>query len=236
MIARPNAISNNVGYPWLRVYVVIVGVGMICSFAIATTFEATRARIAGNRSEALRSAVLDVLPGTVSTSVFLYHANGDFAIFAEPTHRGDGVVAGYDERGSLVGIAIEASGYGYQDVIRLIYGYSPCQEKIVGFRVLESRETPGLGDRVEFDKDFQANVTSLDVAVDEIDNQLINPIVFIDGRSRVNPWEVDGVSGATVTSRAIASILSESSSHWVPRIRRQIKQFRKSNQEFIDGN
>ena len=49
----------------------------------------------------------------------------------------------------IVGLAVEAQGMGYQDVIRVIYGYSFEQDAIVGIRVLESKETPGLGDKIE---------------------------------------------------------------------------------------
>ena len=43
---------------------------------------------------------------------------------------------------------------GYQDVIRVLYGYSFDTEAIIGIRVLESKETPGLGDKIETDPDF----------------------------------------------------------------------------------
>ena len=43
---------------------------------------------------------------------------------------------------------------GYQDVIRVLYGYSFAEEAVVGIRVLESKETPGLGTRIETDPDF----------------------------------------------------------------------------------
>ena len=50
---------------------------------------------------------------------------------------------------------------GYQDVIRiLLYGYSPEHQAIVGMRVLESRETPGLGDKIEKDPAFLARTSS----------------------------------------------------------------------------
>jgi electron transport complex protein RnfG len=33
----------------------------------------------------------------------------------------------------------------------LLFGYDPEQQKIVGFYVLESKETPGIGDKIEKD-------------------------------------------------------------------------------------
>lgn len=223
-------------YPWMRVYLVVVGVGMICSFAIATTYESTRNIIARNRSDALRLAVVDVLPGAVSISAFHYNSNGDFVAVDKISEQGDHVIAGFDDQGQLVGIAIEASGYGYQDLIHLLYGYSPDKEAITGFQVLESRETPGLGDRVETDTTFNDTIVGLEVALDESGATLANSITFVQGRSQLDPWEVDGVTGATVTSRAIVSILSGSTVQWVPRIRRNVDQFRDQVKERRDGN
>lgn len=216
---------------WMRVYLTLLAVGTFCSLAIATTYEATRQRIARNRSGALQNAVVNVLPGAVSIETFYLDQAGDFVSVDQTLGEKNYVVAGYDYRGQLIGVAIEATGYGYQDIIRLLYGYSPDQEQIVGFQVLESRETPGLGDRVAVDKRFHAQIADLNVAVNHSDDALQNPIVFVAGRSAVNAGEVDGVSGATVTSRAITHIISESSAHWVPRIKRQVEQFRQSEKE-----
>ncbi len=223
-------------YPWMRVYLVVVGVGMICSFAIATTFESTRNIIARNRTDALRAAVVRVLPGAVTIAAFRYDSNGDFVRVDETSGQGDRVIAGYDEQGQLAGIAIEATGYGYQDLIHLLYGYSPKKQVITGFQVLESRETPGLGDRVESDKTFNDTIIGVDVALDKPGTTLVNPITFVQGRAPLDRWEVDGVTGATVTSRAIVAILSASTLQWVPKISRNIDQFRDQVQERQDGN
>lgn len=223
-------------YPWIRVYLVVVGVGMACSFAIATTYESTRNIIARNRTHALRVAVINVLPGAVSIAAFHYHSTGDFLAVDAMSEQGDRVIAGYDDQGQLVGIAIEASGYGYQDRIHLLYGYSPDKEVITGFQVLESRETPGLGDRVETDQNFHDTIIGLNVALDESGAMLANSITFVQGQSQLEPWEVDGVTGATVTSRAIVSILSGSTVQWLPRIRRNVDQFRGQSRERRDDN
>ena len=75
------------------------------------------------------------------------------------------VHAGYDETGRLVGLALPARAMGYQDQIHALYGYSPEQEAIVGLRVLESRETPGLGDRIDLILDGGACPVGLESTV-----------------------------------------------------------------------
>ncbi len=81
------------------------------------------------------------------------------------TSRRQVVYAGYDENDKLVGVAVEASGQGFADILRILYGYDPDKQKIVGFYVLESKETPGLGDKIEKDLNFLANFKALDVSL-----------------------------------------------------------------------
>ena len=56
--------------------------------------------------------------------------------------------------GKLIGVAVEAMGQGYADTIHFLYGYDPINQRIIGFKVLESKETPGIGSRIETDKRF----------------------------------------------------------------------------------
>ena len=65
------------------------------------------------------------------------------------------------ESGALVGFAIPAEGAGFQDTIKLIYGFDAASHRVVGMGVLESRETPGLGDKIAKDADFLASFRDL---------------------------------------------------------------------------
>jgi electron transport complex protein RnfG len=132
------------------------------------------------------------------------------------------VYAGYDEQQRLVGLAVEAHGMGYQDVIRVLYGYSFAQEAIIGIRVLESKETPGLGDKIETDADFLENFKRLDVSLSADRSALLHPIEPVKHGRKEHPWQVDGITGATISSVAIAEILSRSTTYWIPRIRRNL--------------
>ena len=138
------------------------------------------------------------------------------------------VHAGYDEGGRLVGLAVEAEGMGYQDVIRVLYGYSFERDAVIGFRVLESRETPGLGDRIETDPAFLANFERLDVSLDEAGAAPLHPVESVKHGQKQHPWQVDGITGATISSVAIADILRNSTAWWIPRIRRSLDDFREA--------
>ena len=74
-------------------------------------------------------------------------------------------------------------------------------------QVLDSRETPGLGDKIITDDEFLANFEAL----------AIEPsIVAVKKGKKTHPNEVDSITGATISSEAVVKILNESSQQWAP--------------------
>ncbi len=202
--------------PMLRA---MVGVGLLCGLLISSAFLVTRPAIERNRAEALQKAIFQVLPEARASQTFTWSPPQGFEPLAEDAKaQGPVVHVGYDEHNAVAGLAIEAAGMGYQDVIRVLYGVAPARSAIVGMRVLESRETPGLGDRIETDAAFQANFEALDVSLEQDGHTIANPIVATKQGAKVHPWQIDGITGATISSKAIANILRRSSETWIPRI------------------
>ncbi len=207
-------------------YRALVGIGLLCGLSIVAVFVGTGPRIARNRAEALERAIFRVLPEARSSRVFRYVPETGFRLEPE-AGPGDRVYAGYDAEQRLVGVAVEASGMGYQDVIGVLYGYSPAEEAIIGIQVLESRETPGLGDKIEKDAAFLANFERLDVSLAADGAALAHPIEAVKRGEKEHPWQVDGITGATISSVAIADLLRASAERWVPRIRSHLDQLRE---------
>ena len=205
----------------------MVGIGIICALAIALTFRGTLPIIEKNRAEALEKAIFKVIPGTVSMQAFQLMNDNTFTESSSDAEKGKQVYAGYDEQGQLLGLAIEGQGQGYADIIRILYGYSPEKEAVVGIYVLESKETPGLGDKIEKDLNFLANFEALDVSLQEDLNSLKNRVIPVKNGQKENPWEVDGITGATISSRAIGNILGESTAEWIPLIYKDKESFNK---------
>ncbi len=207
-------------------YRAMVGVGLMCGLLIVGVFQWTGPRIARNRAEALERAIFQVLPAARSSTTFRLVDGERF----EPRGEGDAadslVHAGYDAEGELVGLALEGRGMGYQDVIHVLFGYAFADETVVGIRVLESRETPGLGDRIETDPGFLANFDALDVRLDESGSALAHAIEPVKPGEKTEAWQVDGITGATISSVAIANILDQSAAFWIPRIRARLDDFR----------
>ena len=211
-------------------YRAMVGVGLLCGLLIVGVFQLTGPVIARNRAEALERAIFQLLPEARSRATFSWVDDERFLPLeaAGGDSEGGGVAhAGYDGEGALVGFALEGSGMGYQDVIHLLYGYSFAEDAVVGIRVLESRETPGLGDRIETDPAFLANFEALDVRLDAAGDGLAHAIEAVKHGAKSQPWQVDGITGATISSVAVARILDESASLWIPRIRDRLADFRR---------
>jgi electron transport complex protein RnfG len=166
------------------------------------------------------------LPGITKTRIYELSADGTF-IPSDGLDRSKTVVyAGFDEKDNFKGVAIEASGQGYADVIRILYGYDPFSQTVVGFYVLESKETPGLGDKIEKDQNFLANFKALAVQLNADLTQLENKVIPVKQGGKTQPWEVEGITGATISSRTIGNILGESTATMVPLIYQQRDSFK----------
>ncbi len=208
-----------------KMLIAMVGIGVMCALLIVLTYEGTSERISRLRAQALQEAIFRVVPDISSTRAFQLTAQGEFTEPAVPDPTRPQIFAGYNDAGQLKGFAIEASGQGYADVIRILYGYDPVREEIVGFYVLESKETPGLGDKIEKDVTFLENFNGLDVSLDETDEALRQDVVTVKSGTKSNPWEIDGITGATISSRAIGNIINESAAVILPKIKAEMNLF-----------
>lgn len=201
-------------------YRAIVGVGALCALLIVTVFSVTAERIAENQARFLARAVSEVLPAAQTTVPIVMTDDKQIEETAETIALP--AFLGYDENSELVGAVITAEGMGYQDNIRVLYSYSFEQDAIVGFMVLDSKETPGLGDKIETEPHFIANFEKLDASVGPDGDSLRNPIVTVKQGEKTEPWQLDGITGATITSEAIGTILNSSANEWVPALERNL--------------
>lgn len=206
--------------PTWRMYRAMVGIGLICGLLIVSAYQFTAPIIAKNRAEALQKAIFEVLPAATSSRSFLrvedrFEPIPDDAP-STPTAGEERVYAGYVEGGRLAGVAIEAQGMGYADVIKVLYGYDFEKQALVGFKVLESKETPGLGDKIAKDPSFLANFTQLDVSLAEGGTGLAHPVVVAPHGTKTSPWQIDAITGATISSNAVGDLLSQSTARWIP--------------------
>lgn len=209
-----------------QMLVAMVGIGALCALLIVLTYEGTANRIAFLKQEALQAAIFKVLPGIDNTKAFFLGENGNFQLLPENQKKPNTVYAGYSKEGNLLGIAIQGSSQGYADVIKVLYGYQPEEQKIIGFYVLESKETPGLGDKIEKDEIFLNNFKGMDVKLTDDFKSVIHPIITVKSGEKENSWEVDGITGATISSRAIGDLLQKSTAEMLPIINKNLSDFK----------
>lgn len=173
--------------------------GVLSGVLLTTAYLVTLPVIEANRAEALRAAVFKVVPGT-STMQKLVLRGDTFALADGSERPADiAIYATYDEAGKHLGYAIPSAGPGFADTITLIYGYDPVRRCVVGMEILESRETPGLGDKIFKDPKFGAEFQKLGVEP---------TIVVVKNGAGSKPNEVDGITGATISSKAVVRIIN----------------------------
>ena len=92
-------------------------------------------------------------------------------------------------------IARGETGQGYNGRIKLLVAHQPTGE-VISVRVTQHEETPGIGDK--------------------IDTDISDWITGFQGRTRANTnWQlapggdIDGITGATITSRAVSNAVRE---------------------------
>ena len=210
-----------------RMIAVLSGIAMLSGFLVVLTAQLTAPIIEENQRRAIEQAILQIIPGTAYHKEYLVHeGNLAPAVKGEP---GRTIYAGYDQQGELLGIAAKAGAQGYADMIHLLYGYDPGCACIRGFKVLKMAETPGLGDKIITDPNFQANFP-LEAKLDSQGLALLNPIITVKQGTKKNAWEVDAISGATISSKAVGKALNDSAQILLPELHPLIDQLKEGSQ------
>ena len=171
----------------------------ICTALVAFTHELTRDRIDDNRQRFLERSLEPVLEGldyegSLSQSVLTVPAPHEL-----PGSENVTIYRLYADKQPLAALFVVTPRNGYAGPIRLLIGVD-AEGSVLRVRVLEHRETPGLGDRIEAEKSDWIEV--------------------FRGRSLGNPaadeWEIrrdggefDQLSGASVTSRAVVQAVRD---------------------------
>lgn len=169
----------------------LAAVAMLAASLLAAIDHWARPRLEFNRAEALRAELGELVPPTLHDQPL---DQGVAVLRAEALGQGEQKLYRALLKGKVTAVLITAvAADGYNGAIRLLLAVSADQE-ILGVRVLEHRETPGLGDAIERRKS------------DWVDG--------FAGRSLVDPasagWAVrkdggqfDQFTAATITPRAV---------------------------------
>jgi electron transport complex protein RnfG len=192
-----------------RLVATLAVAGILAGILIALVNQHTHPIIEAYRAEQLRKAVYEVLPGVARYDTY-YLVDGALQL-ALPQGAKEGdfkrAYVGYDEAGQTKGVALSRGESGFQDIILVIFGFDPAAGTLSGMKVLESKETPGLGDKIFKDQAF----------VDQFFAGPRIPLVSVKaGAGKGDPNEIDAITGATISSKAVVSIINNAIEEWTP--------------------
>ncbi|MBC8258868.1 MAG: FMN-binding protein [SAR324 cluster bacterium] len=212
-------LQQNRGSSSLRLIATLGVAGLFSGLALVAVFLFTRPLIEANQAEALRIAIFQVLPGSESYKTLELNAKKLQLLSNEkestgPKKSNPRIYAGYSKSGDLLGFAIPGEEPGFQDKIKAIFGYDPEQRMLIGFEVLDTKETPGLGDKIIKDKYFRSSLTTL-----KIDPK----IVAVKPGQKTAANQVETITGATISSKTVIRLLEKTIRWWLPSINKYLE-------------
>jgi electron transport complex protein RnfG len=170
----------------LKLGLVLALFSTVACVALAFVYAGTETQIAANQTAKLNDGLKDIF--------------GDQAVFEEitvnaPASNNTAVTfnAAYSVKtnGTVSGIVINAQSQGFQDALIALVGVG-ADGKIVGVRLLQDKDTPGLGAKAA-EPQFYGQFTGMDAAGDI--------------RVKKDGGIVDQVTAATISSRAVSLIV-----------------------------
>lgn len=186
--------------PAWRLIATLAIAGAMAGLLIVTVFQWAQPRIQAYQAQVLAEAVNEVLASPERTERFFLHG-GVLTSETPPvadTLKVERVFLGYDAAGNPVGFAVTGAEPGFQDLIHVIFGYDPVNRNVLGMKVLDNKETPGLGDAIVKDEAFVAGFVGA-----------IAPLIGVKpGAGRGEPQEVDMITGATISARTVISVIN----------------------------
>lgn len=168
-----------------KMVLVLTLTGLLTGGILAGFYTIASPRIEYNRLQELKRAIFTVLPEAKD--------------YKETRRDGMVIYEGLDDKGELVGYAFIAEGIGFSGPIRMMVGMEKDFLKLKDMKVMEEKETPGLGTKIE-DSPFK----------DQFKGLAIEPMVeYVKNRKPDKPNQVQAVIGATITTKAVVNGLNE---------------------------
>lgn len=198
-----------------RLVATLAVAGALAGLLIVLVNQHTKPIIDVYKAEQLKKAVYEVLPGVARYNT-LYLVNDALSLTLPEGAKENEykrLYVGYDTGGQISGVAISRGESGFQDVVQIIFGFDPASGKLLGMKVLDSKETPGLGDKIFKDQAF----------VDQFFAGPETPLIGVKaGAGKGRPNEIDTITGATISSKVVIDIINHGLEEWRPIIDRGI--------------
>lgn len=174
-------------------------IAAICTGLVATTWFLTRERIAANDKAWLEQSLAPALSG-----VFFEGSVTESKLVIPAPHDLPGpddviVYRVFSEDLPVAALFVVTARDGYAGPIRILLGVT-WDGQVTGIRILQHRETPGLGDRI---------VSSKSDWVFQFDGRSLGDPVVERWALKTDGGDFDQLSGASVTPRAVIKTMRE---------------------------
>lgn len=162
----------------------LIVITVVAGISLGYINEVTKGPIAQAKLERTTNALKNVLPEFDNDPI-----QNVFKVPAELVRDSVEIYPAFREGASVGWAVVSTSEKGYNGLIKLMVGFDP-DGSIIDIRVLEQKETPGLGTKIKgekFKRQFRGK----------------NPSSF-DLKVKKDQGEVDALTGATITTRAFS--------------------------------
>jgi len=172
----------------LKMVVVLTLIAIISGASLSFVDTATRNQIAENKTKALMDGMKTLLPDAEDFKKIDFKSNGKIEGIYKAV-KGD----------STVGWGFMLSGPGFQDKITIVIATDPQIKTLLGLEVLEQKETPGLGAKME-NKEFknQFKGKSLEEEIGYIKNS----------KPKEGENKIEALSAATISTKQLLKIIN----------------------------
>jgi electron transport complex protein RnfG len=172
---------------------------------IATANAAWRERILKNEEEKFNNLARQMLPDANNFETAVENVEVDTG---KGKKKLTSVKKALAADGTCIGWAFKCEGSGFADKIKLVLAVDKGFERLKGFGVLASNETPGFGDQIKlpYYRDQFVDIPAEEVTLSKI------------GDSSKKNSEIIAISGATISSQAVVDIVN----NFLPQVKEQI--------------
>jgi len=200
-----------------RLIATLAVAGTLAGLLIVLVNQHTKPLIDAYKAEQLQKAVYEVLPDTDHYNTYYLVDSSLSLTLPEGAKESEykRIYVGYNADKQLNGVAMSRGESGFQDVIMIIFGFNPNTGKLMGMKVLDSKETPGLGDKIFKDMDY----------VNQFFAGPSTPLIPTKpGTGKGMPGEIDTITGATISSKKLIEIINHALEEWQPYLDHGIPQ------------
>ncbi len=167
----------------LRMLSTLTVIGIVSGGLLSRVNDWTAPQIEKHMQEAVRRAIATVHPSGIRSEKIPADSLEVYRVF--------------DREDRPVGYAMSVTGTGFSDKITIMVGVSEDLASISGIEILKQTDTPGLGAKI-VEPDFK----------EKFKNLRTEPQVICTKRDDPAPNEIQAITAATITSKAVVDIVN----------------------------